>query len=377
MKDQLISIYLPINRCCRYYIKENSETQPLIPDDQKNELLAESRSPLLQLQAAEVAAQLTLNDFHLFHQIQSTEYIDELFDRSSRFGTPNLTPFVRLVNKETYWVVTEVLNESNLIRRVKLVKHFIKIARHCRELKNFNSMFAIVSGLDHTHVTRLHSTWEKVNHKHMQWLEEMKDILNPIRNFANYRNIVSSERVQPPMIPFFPLLKKDLSFIHLGNDDKVDGLINFEKMRMLAKEIRNACNMATVHSSLQPLFFKGQPASTAHSEKIFNAFGCRDQSTNSTPTVATLRRKRRSSSTMNLRKMYDDTLMVRKARDYLNKIQVIENTDILRDLSFQCENNQGKALFIFIRKNNTFPNLLFIQYERCQLQSHLIIKTSE
>ncbi|CAD5123698.1 DgyrCDS12018 [Dimorphilus gyrociliatus] len=356
LPDQLTNLAERSSLNGRYYIKENSETQPLIPDEQKYELLAESRSPLLQLQAAEVAAQLTLNDFHLFHQIQSTEYIDELFDRSSRFGTPNLTPFVRLVNKETYWVVTEVLNESNLIRRVKLLKHFIKIARHCRELKNFNSMFAIVSGLDHTHVTRLHSTWEKVNHKHMQWLEEMKDILNPIRNFANYRNIVSSERVQPPMIPFFPLLKKDLSFIHLGNDDKVDGLINFEKMRMLAKEIRNACNMATVHSSLQPLFFKGQPASTAHSDKIFSAFGCRDQSTNSTPTVATLRRKRRSSSTINLKKMYDDTLMVRKSRDYLSKIKVIENTDVLRDLSFQCENNQGSSQSLK-RDQASSPNL--------------------
>ena len=46
-------------------------------------------------------------------------------------------------------------------------------------------------------------------------------------------------------IPFFPVVKKDLTFIHLGNDSKVDGLINFEKLRMIAKEVRHTCNMAS------------------------------------------------------------------------------------------------------------------------------------
>ena len=30
---------------------------------------------------------------------------------------------------------------------------------------------------------------------------------------------------------------KDLTFIHLGNDTKIENLINFEKLRMLAKEV--------------------------------------------------------------------------------------------------------------------------------------------
>ena len=46
-------------------------------------------------------------------------------------------------------------------------------------------------------------------------------------------------------IPFFPIVKKDLTFIHLGNDSLVDGLVNFEKLRMMAKEIRHVCHMAS------------------------------------------------------------------------------------------------------------------------------------
>ena len=41
------------------------------------------------------------------------------------------------------------------------------------------------------------------------------------------------------------MVKKDLTFIHLGNDSKVDGLINFEKLRMIAKEVRHVTNMAS------------------------------------------------------------------------------------------------------------------------------------
>lgn len=39
------------------------------------------------------------------------------------------------------------------------------------------------------------------------------------------------------MVPFFPLLLKDLAFMHEGNKSKLDGLINFEKLRMLASEL--------------------------------------------------------------------------------------------------------------------------------------------
>jgi Rap guanine nucleotide exchange factor 2 len=34
------------------------------------------------------------------------------------------------------------------------------------------------------------------------------------------------------------MVNKDLTFIHLGNESLVEGLVNFEKLRMLAKEVR-------------------------------------------------------------------------------------------------------------------------------------------
>jgi RasGEF domain len=50
-------------------------------------------------------------------------------------------------------------------------------------------------------------------------------------------------------IPFFPLVKKDLTFIHFGNDSRVEGLVNFEKLRMIAKEIRQVTALARMEST--------------------------------------------------------------------------------------------------------------------------------
>lgn len=36
---------------------------------------------------------------------------------------------LQLVNREMFWVVTEVCSEHNLVRRSKIIKQFIKVAR--------------------------------------------------------------------------------------------------------------------------------------------------------------------------------------------------------------------------------------------------------
>lgn len=55
-----------------------------------------------------------------------------------------------------------------------------------------------------------------------------------------------------------------MTFIHLGNDSKVEGLINFEKLRMIAKEVRSLSNMcSSPYDLLTMLELGGQPASNA------------------------------------------------------------------------------------------------------------------
>ena len=63
-------------------------------------------------------------------------------------------------------------------------------------------------------------------------------IFDPSRNMARYRSVVKA--ATPPLVPLFPLIMKDLTFFHEGMKSRENGLINFEKLRLLAREIRQA-----------------------------------------------------------------------------------------------------------------------------------------
>lgn len=120
------------------------ETETLCSDEDAQDLLREGQISLLQLSTVEVATQLSMRAFELFCAIEPTEYIEDLFKLRSKTSSASLKRFEEAINHETFWVATEVTREPNQLKRMKTIKHFIKIALHCRECKNFNSMFAII-----------------------------------------------------------------------------------------------------------------------------------------------------------------------------------------------------------------------------------------
>ncbi|XP_045686792.1 rap guanine nucleotide exchange factor 2 isoform X4 [Phyllostomus hastatus] len=334
LPDQLSKLADRIQLSGRYYLKNNMETETLCSDEDAQELLRESQISLLQLSTVEVATQLSMRNFELFRNIEPTEYIDDLFKLKSKTSCANLKKFEEVINQETFWVASEILRETNQLKRMKIIKHFIKIALHCRECKNFNSMFAIISGLNLAPVARLRTTWEKLPNKYEKLFQDLQDLFDPSRNMAKYRNVLNSQNLQPPIIPLFPVIKKDLTFLHEGNDSKVDGLVNFEKLRMIAKEIRHVGRMASVNMD-PALMFRTR-------KKKWRSLGSLSQgSTNATvldvaQTGGHKKRVRRSSF-LNAKKLYEDAQMARKVKQYLSNLELEMDEESLQTLSLQCE----------------------------------------
>uniref|UniRef100_A0AAY4EDI9 Rap guanine nucleotide exchange factor (GEF) 6 n=1 Tax=Denticeps clupeoides TaxID=299321 RepID=A0AAY4EDI9_9TELE len=333
LPDQLSKLADRIQLNGRYYLKNNMETETLCSDEDAQELLKESQISLLQLSTVEVAAQLSMRDFELFRNIESTEYVDDLFKLDLPAGSRHLKRFEDVINQETFWVATEILREPNAMKRMKTVKLFIKIALHCRECKNFNSMFAIISGLNLAPVARLRSTWEKLPSKYEKLFRDLQDIFDPSRNMAKYRNILTSQSMQPPIIPLFPVVKKDLTFLHEGNDSSVDGLVNFEKLRMIAKEIRHVVRMTSANMDPAIMF--------RQRKKKWKSLGSLSQgSTNSNllDVQSGAHKKRvRRSSLLNAKKLYEDAQMARKVKQYLSNLQVETDEEKFQIMSLQCE----------------------------------------
>ncbi|XP_058982066.1 rap guanine nucleotide exchange factor 2 isoform X2 [Musca domestica] len=344
LPDQLQNLAERIGFASRYYLKTNGISETLVPDELALELVRESNVHFLQLNAYELAIQLTLQDFSTFRQIESTEYVDDLFNLKTKYGVPMLSKFSELVNREMFWVVTEICSEHNIVRRMKIVKQFIKIARHCKECRNFNSMFAIISGLGHAAVYRLRQTWEKLPSKYQRLFSDLQDLMDPSRNMSKYRQLVSSELLnQHPIIPFYPIVRKDLTFIHLGNDTIIEDLINFEKLRMIAKEVRLLSHMcSSPYDLLAILELKGQSPSNAMFS--LNQMSTSQGGSNQGPTLiaanagnATIKRRKKSTAAPNPKKMFEEAQMVRRVKAYLNNLKIINDEDILHKFSLECE----------------------------------------
>ncbi|TMS06769.1 Rap guanine nucleotide exchange factor 4 [Larimichthys crocea] len=185
------------------------------------------------MSSKDVAYHMTSYDWELFHCVHELELIYHTFGRQNvKKTTVNLDLFLRRFNEIQFWVITEMCLCSQLSKRVQLLKKFIKIAAHCKEYRNLNAFYAIVMGLSNPAVCRLSQTWEKLPSKFKKFYTEFENLMDPSRNHRAYRLTVS--KLEPPIIPFMPLLIKDMTFIHEGNKTFIDNLVNFEKMRMIA-----------------------------------------------------------------------------------------------------------------------------------------------
>ncbi|XP_033617438.1 rap guanine nucleotide exchange factor 6 isoform X3 [Fukomys damarensis] len=337
LPDQFSKLADRIQLNGRYYLKNNMETETLCSDEDAQELVKESQLSMLQLSTIELATQLSMRDFDLFRNIEPTEYIDDIFKLDSKTGNTHLKEFEDIVNQETFWVASEILTESNQLKRMKIIKHFIKIALHCRECKNFNSMFAIISGLNLAPVARLRGTWEKLPSKYEKHLQDLQDLFDPSRNMAKYRNILSSQSMQPPIIPLFPVVKKDMTFLHEGNDSKVDGLVNFEKLRMISKEIRQVVRMTSANMDPAMMF--------RQRKKRWRSLGSLSQgSTNSNMLDiqgGAHKKRARRSSLLNAKKLYEDAQMARKVKQYLCSLDIETDEEKFQIMSLQWEPAYG------------------------------------
>uniref|UniRef100_A0A667X387 RasGEF domain family, member 1Bb n=1 Tax=Myripristis murdjan TaxID=586833 RepID=A0A667X387_9TELE len=158
--------------------------------------------------------------------------------------TSNLEAYVSWFNRLSYLVATEICMPVKKKHRARAIEFFIDVAQECFNIGNFNSLMAIITGMNMSPVSRLKKTWSKVNTDKFEILEHQMD---PSSNFSNYRTALrgatqrsetahsSQERI---VIPFFSLLIKDIYFLNEGCASRLpNGHINFEKLWELAKQV--------------------------------------------------------------------------------------------------------------------------------------------
>lgn len=154
-------------------------------------------------------------------------------------------------------------------RRVKTIEFWIEVARDCINFANFNSLMAIITGLNMTPVRRLKKTWTKIGTSQVKFTA-LEHQMDPTSNFLSYRSTLraavtrslgTTDKVQRVVIPFFSLLVKDLYFINEGwckqakaGPFKMEGSgghLNFDQFSKLGERLREFATWKDVECPYQ------------------------------------------------------------------------------------------------------------------------------
>ncbi|ORY91079.1 ras guanine nucleotide exchange factor domain-containing protein [Syncephalastrum racemosum] len=215
----------------------------------------------------DIARCLTLADFDLFRSITAYEYLhgrwrtrrlsdydksissnvedsddnegDEDDDDVNEDGIGALT---NRANMLTHWIAHEFhLVKSSKQKRV-LLRKLITVAKLCTEWNNFHTAMVIISSLQ-TAPRLLEDV--SLPSREAAALAELEALLDVTNNMGTYRQALAAV-VTMPVLPFFPLVLKDFTFLLDGNPtEHQPGLINFEKFRSLKYAVDTVLNYRT------------------------------------------------------------------------------------------------------------------------------------
>uniref|UniRef100_A0A3P8Z388 Rap guanine nucleotide exchange factor (GEF) 4 n=1 Tax=Esox lucius TaxID=8010 RepID=A0A3P8Z388_ESOLU len=163
LKPNDISVFSTLSINGRLFVCPRDQLDSLTPLPEQEGPTAGSMASFELMSSKDLAYQMTVYDWELFHCVHEHELIYHTFGRQNfQKTTANMDLFLRRFNEIQLWVITEICLCAQLSKRVQLVKKFIKIAAHCKEYKNLNSFFAIIMGMSNPAVSRLSQTWERM-----------------------------------------------------------------------------------------------------------------------------------------------------------------------------------------------------------------------
>ncbi|XP_006012423.1 ras-GEF domain-containing family member 1A isoform X2 [Latimeria chalumnae] len=180
----------------------------------------------------------------LIQLFSHTESMENHKCRSDIKKTSNLEAYDHWFNRLSTLVATEICRVEKKKQRTRVVEFFIDVARECFNIGNFNSLMAIISGMNLSPVARLKKTWSKVKTAKFDVLEHH---MNPSSNFCNYRTALqgAAQRSQTAnssrekiVIPIFSLFVKDIYFLHkIHANCLANGHVNFQKFWEISRQI--------------------------------------------------------------------------------------------------------------------------------------------
>ncbi|CAK4715282.1 unnamed protein product [Aphanomyces euteiches] len=206
------------------------------------------------MSAQEVADQLTLIEEHKYQKIIPRELTNKNWTGEHKHElAPNVMALIEHFDARAVWVSSEILHPklNTPQQRFKMVSFFIDVADACYRLRNFNSLFEIVTGLTAPCLKQLESTWKLVPTSQIEHLERLKRVCSADDNYRAYREEYAAAEGYP-RLPTISIVVKDLFGFEESMPTKEKGLIHFRKCRKICQAIRDALSCHHIKYTIAP-----------------------------------------------------------------------------------------------------------------------------
>uniref|UniRef100_A0A6B2L5K5 Ras-GEF domain-containing protein n=1 Tax=Arcella intermedia TaxID=1963864 RepID=A0A6B2L5K5_9EUKA len=207
----------------------------------------------MDLDPQEIARQLTLIEFEMLYKIKPSEFLNQSWNKPKlRHNAKNILDYIDYFNKFSMWCSTRIIFPQKIKQRVKAWVKLIQVADHCYQLKNFNSLTALLSSFMTAPVFRLKHTKAAIPQPETDKWNELAAIMDMEGGFSRYRKEL--ENTTSACIPYFGLFLTDLTFTEDGNMDEYKGLINWTKRKLIGQILQKIKNYQSTGFNIQPIY---------------------------------------------------------------------------------------------------------------------------
>jgi len=97
--------------------------------------------------------------------------------------------------------------------RAKLIKKFIELAEHLRDMNNFETIMAVISALNDSPIFRLNASKSAMNPRHLESLQSMDELMSAEGSYVKYRaKLQEALKANQPTIPYLGVYRRDLIY---------------------------------------------------------------------------------------------------------------------------------------------------------------------
>lgn len=223
---------------------ENAQRQAqLLTPIPRNSLTKVQWHQFMEIPEEKIARELTRIDWVMYCSIRPRDLIRHVslaIDQKEK--CKSLEHFNRMIhqfNHVAFWVANVILLRDKPKHRARALEKFMSIAWKLRYLNNYNSLGAVISGINSIAVHRLAQTRELIPAPAQKQFMRLEILMGSQKSHSAYRLAWTNTPTQ--RIPFLPLHLRDLVLAEQGNRTYVVGAegerINWKKFEIMGEVI--------------------------------------------------------------------------------------------------------------------------------------------